>query len=133
MARPTYFLTLEEVLLLHDYHLNKDGGMHGVRDKGLLESALNMPQATFAGQSLYADIFEMAAVYAHGIIKNHPFCDGNKRTGIMAALIFMEENGVKIKFSDKEFFDLAINIATSKLSIEEIAHILKQHAKTKKS
>lgn len=127
------FLLFEEIVAFHYDQVTIHGGMQGIRDKHLLESAINMPQATFGGEYLYSTLFEMAAVYAHGIIKNHPFCDGNKRTGILSMMMFLQYNGVKIKFTQEEFYNLAIDIATSKLSIEEIAHILKQHAKIKKS
>lgn len=121
------FLAIEEVLLMHNYQVNQFGGMHGVRDKNLLESAVNMPQVTFADEYLCKDVFEMAATYAHGIIKNHPLCDGNKRTGMAAALIFLENNELQTSFSNNMIFKIAIAIATSEIKIPEIAQIFKKH------
>jgi death on curing protein len=90
------FLTLDEVLKIHGDQVGRYGGSSGVRDLGLLESALAMPQATFGGQFLHAGLFEMAAAYLFHVAKNHPFIDGNKRTGAVAALVFLVLNGVEI-------------------------------------
>jgi len=82
------FLTLEEVIAIHDEEVEAFGGTLGIRDLNGLESAVAMPQASFGDQFLHRDIFEMAAAYAFHIAENQPFLDGNKRTGLAAALTF---------------------------------------------
>ena len=86
------FLTLAEVLTLHEIQLRAYGGKDGLRDAGLLESAVAMPQATFGGVYLHPDLFAMSAAYAFHIAENQPFLDGNKRAGLHAALVFLDLN-----------------------------------------
>lgn len=97
------FLTMPMVTYMHDFFVKQFGGSLGIRDQGLLESALMAPQATFNGAYLHKDIFSMAAAYAYGIIKNHPFIDGNKRTGITAALVFLRYNNSGIFLKKMSF------------------------------
>lgn len=87
------FLTVEDVLQLHDDQLERFGGSAGIRDRGVLESAVAVAKATFDGKLLHGDIFEMAAAYAFHIAENQPFLDGNKRSGLDAALVFLDVNG----------------------------------------
>ncbi len=84
------FLTAEDVLLLHEGQLAAFGGADGIRDIGALDSATAMPQATFDGRFVHRDLFDMAAAYAFHVAQNHPFVDGNKRTGLAAALVFLD-------------------------------------------
>ncbi len=90
------FLQIQDVLLLHGDQVDRYGGEHGVRDLALLESAVAQPQATFGGEFLHKDLFEMAAAYLFHIVQNHPLVDGNKRTGLVTALTFLDFNGVQI-------------------------------------
>src|SRR5437879_5621549 len=92
----TDFLTVADILGLHERLIEVYGGQPGVRDHGLLESAVAMPQFTFGGAPLHDDIFSMAAAYLFHIVKNHPFLDGNKRAGTAAAIVFLELNGVTL-------------------------------------
>lgn len=115
------FLSIQLCIKINKDQISEWGGLHGIRDYKLLEAAVLTPQSTFHGKYLYEDIFHMAAAYARGIIKNHPFIDGNKRTGLLIALIFLEFNNYEIKLTDKEFYDLALNIATSTMTISSIA------------
>ena len=87
------FLTLEEVLEIHDDQINRYGGASGIRDFGLLESALAQPQTIFGGSLLHTDLFEMAAAYFFHIIQNHPFMDGNKRVGAVTGLEGIDKRG----------------------------------------
>lgn len=119
------FLSTEIVMLIHQNLINEFGGMHGIRDQGLLESAIYAPQATFDSKYLYKNIYEISAAYAYHIIKNHPFIDGNKRTGLMAAIMFLEYNNCSINFKPNELYNLGIKIATSTITVSEIAQILK--------
>lgn len=97
------FLDFEDVLELHTLQLARYGGAEGVRDQGLLESALAQPLATFDGEFVHADLFAMAAAYLFHIVRNHPFMDGNKRTGLLAALVFLDLNGISIERDSSDF------------------------------
>ncbi len=93
------FLGIDEVLELHGQLVQRFGGSPGLRDLGMLESAVAMPQAGFGDSYLHDDIFEMAAAYLFHIVMNHPFIDGNKRTGTHAALVFLADNGYAVELS----------------------------------
>lgn len=90
------FLDIEDVLALQAVQLARYGGGQGLRDRGALESAVSQPSATFDGQFVHTDLFAMAAAYAFHIAQNQPFLDGNKRTGLLSALVFLDLNGVQI-------------------------------------
>jgi death on curing protein len=105
------FLTVEEVLAIHADQIARYGGSLGVRDLGLLDSALATPRAIFGGQYLHGDIYEMAAAYAYHLVKNHAFIDGNKRVGAVAADVFLKLNGLQIVANDQDYYDLIIDIA----------------------
>lgn len=99
MTEP-FWVEREDCLAMHEKLLERFGGLKGIRDEGLLESALNKPRHLFSyGQPT---VFEMAASYAVGIVKNHPFLDGNKRTGFVAAALFIEANGYLFQASEEE-------------------------------
>ncbi len=122
------FLTLSDVLLLHDDQVALYGGATGVRDLGLLESAVAQPQAGYGGQLLHGDLFEMAAAYLFHIVKNHPFVDGNKRTGAVAALVFLDLNGIEIDAPKGSLYELTMSVAAGQAGKEEIARFLRTHA-----
>jgi death-on-curing protein len=92
MKQPV-FLSVDNVIYLHDDSIRKEGGMPGIRDLPLLESAVLMPQQQFAGEYLHPRVTAMAAAYLFHITSNHPFLDGNKRTGAMAAFVFLDPAG----------------------------------------
>ena len=121
-----YFLTTEEVIAIHGLLVSEFGGADGIRSRNLLLSALAPPQTSFAGRYLHDNVFVMAAAYAYHIIKNHSFVDGNKRTGIFCAVTFLERNEHNVNFTQDELYDLAIGVATSQISKEELAKILKR-------
>lgn len=125
----TIFLTLEEVLILHEDQIERYGGSSGIRDLRLLESAIFRPQSTFGGEYLYKTIFLKAAALMHSIILNHPFVDGNKRTGIVSGIVFLELHSHSLHVSQKEIVALALHITTKEWNIEDIASWLKSHAK----
>lgn len=106
------FFQLEDVMLVHTDQVERYGGEHGVRDMGLLESALAQPRATFGGEFLHHGIFEMAAAYLFHIVQNHPFLDGNKRTGLATALAFLDLNGINIDAPKGSLADLTLLVAT---------------------
>ena len=128
----TQFLTQEEVLLAHETQIARHGGSSGIRDMGLLESALAMPQASFGGAFLHADHYEMAAAYLFHIVCNHPFVDGNKRTGMVAAVSFLDMNGNW--FDEKDNFNLddaleslVLSVACGETGKEEISSFFREH------
>jgi death-on-curing protein len=105
------FLTLDEVLRTHADMVQRYGGSEGVRDLGLLESALAQPGAGFGGEYFYKDFASMAAAYLFHIVKNHPFVDGIKRTGVAAAIVFLKMNGISIRADQEAIEELASSLA----------------------
>ncbi|MBM3886807.1 type II toxin-antitoxin system death-on-curing family toxin [Candidatus Dependentiae bacterium] len=122
---PIVFLSCEVAIAINEHQVRLFGGLKGIRDMNLLESALARPQTMIGGVFMYPDLHTMAAVYAHGIIKNHPFFDGNKRTGMATALTFLNVNGHESILSSKDVVDIGVALATAKLSYQELAMILK--------
>lgn len=104
-------LTTEDILLLHEKIINKTGGIRGLRDITLLETAINSPFASFDGEDLYKTLNDKANQLCSSLIRNHPFLDGNKRIGILAMLVFLDLNGQKLKITNKEIVDLGLSIA----------------------
>lgn len=123
------FLTTEEVLKIYENQMKLFGGKHLILNLDLLESAVHEPQATYAGEFLYPDVYSMGAAYAYCIIKNHAFFDGNKRTGMIAALMFLQANGIDVKFKDDEFYSVGYKIANSKMDIDDIVKIFRKRSK----
>lgn len=123
------FLDLEDVISIHDSRVEIYGGASGIRDLGLLKSALAMPTSGFAGELLHKDLFEMAAAYMFHIIKNHPFVDGNKRTGLATALAFLSMNGIDIIAGTDQLFDITVSTAESKTDKSMLADFFRNHAK----
>ena len=122
------FLTLDEVLALHEDQIRRYGGSTGTRDAGLLESSMGSAAATFGGAFLHGTIFEMAAAYLYGICRNHPFIDGNKRTAVAAALTFLEMNGIAIDAEEDAFYDLVIGVAEGRTSKSAVAVFLHERS-----
>ena len=122
-------LTAEQILLIHSMLIDEYGGSHGIRERELLLSAEHLPQQRAFGKDLYPGAFLKAAVYARNIISSHPFIDGNKRTGITCASIFLENNGYVLVAREGELEDFAVYIAKTKPALEEIAAWLKKHSK----
>ncbi|MBM3967168.1 MAG: type II toxin-antitoxin system death-on-curing family toxin [Planctomycetes bacterium] len=121
------FLTLDDIIESHQNQIDTYGGSHGIRDIGLLESAIAQPEASFGGQYLHADIFEMAAAYIYQLVMNHPFVDGNKRVGLETALIFLEINNENFKASDEELVDLVLKTTAGQVGKREIADFFRSH------
>lgn len=123
------YLTLDEVLALHEDQLAHYGGRRGLRSLPLLESAIAMPQATFDGVLLHATLFERAAAYLFHLVQNHPFVDGNKRTGLMVSLVFLGLNGTDVAADTDELYELVIGVARGEVSKAEVALFLKRNAR----
>jgi death-on-curing protein len=119
------FLTVEDVLLLHEEQLARYGGGAGVRDPGALDSAVAMPRATFDEQFVHEDLFAMAAAYAFHIAQNQPFVDGNKRTGLAAALVFLDLNGVAMADPEGRLYHAMIDLAEKRLEKTGLADLLR--------
>ena len=124
----TNFLSTEDVLILHANQVDLYGGEHGVRELGLLDSAVAQPRASFGGNFLHAFPFEMAAAYLYHIVQNHPFFDGNKRTGAVAALVFLDFNGIEIDAPKGSLYDITMSVATGQAGKAEIAEFFRSHA-----
>ena len=115
------FLTLTEVLLILQDQITRYGGEFGVRDLGLLSSAIAVPQASFAGETLHEDQFEMAAAYAFHICQNHPFLDGSKRVALASALVFLDLNGIELQDPKGKLYTLMMGVARGEIGKAEIA------------
>jgi death-on-curing protein len=122
------FLELGRVLQLHRILIEVYGGADGTRDTGLLISALEQPRTRFDGSYLHADLFEMAAAYMFHIVSNHPFIDGNKRTGAASAIIFLEINGIEIEADEDGLIDITLAVATGKTEKPDIAAFFRERA-----
>lgn len=122
------FLTLDEVLSLQSEQIRLFGGSSGIRDLGLLESAMGSVEATFDDSFLHETLFAMAAAYLYGICRNHPFLDGNKRTGVSAALTFLDMNGIEVDADEDAFYALVIGVAEGRVSKAAVAVFLEKYA-----
>jgi len=122
---PPLFLDLDRVLRTHVSLIERYGGEEGVRDVGLLHSAIAVPQASFGGELLHQDLFEMAAAYLYHIVQNHPFVDGNKRTGAAAAIIFLAMNGVDLEADEPRLVELTLAVARGQVGKSEIAEFFR--------
>jgi death-on-curing protein len=122
------FLDVEDVFLIHAEQLPRYGGSPGVRDRGLLESAVAMPRASAGGEYAHQDLFAMAAAYAFHIAQNQPFVDGNKRTGLLAAIVFLDLNGVEIADPEGRLYDAMIAIAERRLDKAALTTLLRELA-----
>jgi death-on-curing protein len=120
------FLTVENVITLHEFQLETYGGSAGVRDLGLLDSAVAQAAATFGGEYLHEDLAAMTAAYLFSIVKNHPFIDGNKRAGLAAALSFLDVNGIAIDHSSDLLYDATMAVAEGRLGKEELAALFRR-------
>lgn len=123
------FLSLSEVLEIHQDQITRYDGSLGVRDLELLKSALGMPSASFGGEYLHTDIYEMTAAYLFHIVKNHPFIDGNKRVGAVAALVFLALNGYDFTAPQEKFADFVLSVAKGELDKADVTLFIRKWAK----
>ncbi len=124
---PPTFLSLAEVLEIHQDQIARYGGEPGIHDLNLLESALGMPSAAVGGIYLHGDLFEMAAAYLYHLCQNHPFRDGNKRTAAVAALVFLDLNGYEFDASPGILFEFVLALASGMRSKSDAALFLRQY------
>lgn len=121
------FLDLAEVIEIHLDQIERYGGAAGTRDLALLQSAVAMPQAGLAGTYVHGDLFQMAAAYLFHITRNHPFVDGNKRTGAAAALTFLDLNGIRVRTTTEDLVNMVERAARGDLEKSGIAEFLRHH------
>ena len=115
------YLTAEQVLFIHARLIEETGGSHGVRDLNMMMSALGRVQASFDNQDLYPGLFSKAAALMDSLIRNHPFVDGNKRTGVTAAGLFLHRNGYRLVADSNNLVEMTMRIAESQTSLDELA------------
>ena len=122
------FLGLDEVLEIHHDQIERYGGTPGMRDINLLQSALAQPTAGFSGGYFHEDIFAMAAAYLFHIIQNHPFIDGNKRTGAVAAVVFLALNDIDFEAGEDEFESIVQAVAEGRIDKITVADFFREHS-----
>ncbi len=123
------YLSARHILFLHSLALEKDGGAHGVRDYHAILSLENLPQQKVFGKELYPTLFDKAALYARNIIMNHPFLDGNKRTGMLCAFTFLERNGYAVEVARGAIEKFALKVIRDHLTLDQIAQWFKKHSR----
>ena len=121
-------ISKEHILLLHQILIQHTGGSDGIRDEGLLESAIETPFASFGGVALCNTLQSKAAKLCFGLVKNHPFVDGNKRIGVLAMLSFLEGNGIKIECTDDELIALGLGLADGSIDENAVLHFIIEHS-----
>lgn len=132
MQKPK-FISLGEAIQIHNHHIQKQiergaGGSQEIADLGLLKSAIAQPQIGSKEGFLYKNLFEMAATYAFHIIKNHPFVDANKRTGMTCAILFLKRNGHRMTASSDQIYETATGIANNLIRKEEAVQFFREHS-----
>ncbi|PQO35842.1 type II toxin-antitoxin system death-on-curing family toxin [Blastopirellula marina] len=123
------FLSIEDALAIHRWQIETYGGQDGLRDRGLLESALAMPLATYGGTELHPTIFDKASAYVFHLAPNHPFLDGNKRISAAAGIIFLKVNGYELHTTQDSYTELILNAAQGKIQKPEISEFFRTNTK----
>jgi len=124
-------ISIKQILVLHEFELVKHGGSSGLRDIGMLKSAVARPFATFGGEDLYPGVFMKCAALIQSIVKNHPFLDGNKRTAFVSSTVLLKLNKYNLTVTQKEAVKFMVRVANENLSVDEISSWLKKHSKKK--
>lgn len=125
------FLTLEQIILLHENQIEEFGGHHGVKDENLLQSAISQPQSGLGDEYFHKDLHEMAAAYLFHLVKNHAFNDGNKRIAALTSAVFLEINGLEVIADEDEFEKLVLDAAQSLVDKKSIAKFFKKNTRQK--
>ena len=120
-------LTKRQVFMLHSALIAESGGCDGIRDEGLLDSAINVPLQTFASKDLYPTVLEKAARLGFGLIRNHPFIDGNKRIGTHAMLVFLAINSITLSYEDDDLISAILSVASGELDDAGLLDWLQGH------
>ena len=124
-AKEPFFLALTDVISIHKDQIERYGGQSGIREMGLLQSALAMPQASFGGERLHRDLYEMGAAYVFHLSQNHPFVDGNKRTALACALVFLELNDVSVTDPEGRLYTAMMDVANGLMGKLDFASVLR--------
>ena len=124
------FLGLDEIVRIHQDQIERYGGSDGIRDVAILQSAIGQPSAGFSGGYLHEDIYAMAAAYLYHIVRNHPFVDGNKRTGAVAAVVFLALNDIILEADEAEFEAVVLDVAEGSINKNAVADFLRRNAIT---
>jgi len=122
------FVPKEVVLTIHADLLQRYGGRAGLRDPGLLESALAQPKMTVGGKYAHKTLFDKAAAYGFHVCKNHPFIDGNKRVAFVLMDVFLQQNGWEIRAAEEDAYTIIVALASGKLTKAQLATWLKEHS-----
>ena len=125
----TLYLTLQQVIDLHQRQLDRFGGARGIRERGALDAAMARPQMTFDGEDLYPEVCDKAAALMHSIVMNHPFVDGNKRVGAHASILFLLVNGMEPLFSSAELTGITLSVAKGEVNAEALGIWLRQRTR----
>ena len=115
------FLDVDDVIEIHAAQIEIFGGSAGMRDRGLLEAAVAQPKTSFGGEFLHGGLFAMAGAYLFHIVENHPFIDGNKRAGMLAALVFLDVNGISIDRPSEALYELTMGVAEGRVEKPAVA------------
>ena len=116
-----------QILLLHQALIESSGGLDGLRDEGMLDAAIAAPLQSFGGQDLYPTLVDKASRLAFGLIKDHPFVDGNKRIGTHAMLVLLALNGVELTYEDEDLIDIILKVAASEADEKELHAWIETH------
>lgn len=120
-------LSKSQILLIHDQLISETGGSSGLRDEGMLDSALNAPFQTFGGEDVYPSMQKKAARLCFGLVKNHPFVDGNKRIGAHAMLVFLALNGIELQHTQSELSDVILQLAAGEIEATDLLRWILAH------
>lgn len=120
-------LSRHQILLIHDQLIAETGGSSGLRDEGMLDSALNAPFQSFGGEDMYPSLQQKAARLCFGLVKNHPFVDGNKRIGVHSMLVFLALNGIELQHSQTELSDVILQLAAGEIESEDLLRWILEH------
>ncbi len=120
-------LSKSQILLIHDQLIFETGGSSGLRDEGMLDSALSAPFQTFGGEDVYPSLQQKAARLCFGLVKNHPFVDGNKRIGAHAMLVFLALNGIELQHTQSEFSEVILQLAAGEIEASDLLRWILEH------
>ena len=120
-------ISKSQILLIHDQLISETGGSSGLRDEGMLDSALNAPFQTFGGEDVYPSLQKKAARLCFGLVKNHPFVDGNKRIGAHAMLVFLALNGIELQHTQSELSDVILQLAAGEIEATDLLRWILAH------
>lgn len=120
-------LSIPQIVMMHSALIKETGGLDGIRDENLLDSAVNAPFQTFGGEYVYKTLEAKAARLGYSIVKNHPFVDGNKRIGMLAMLVFLEINGIELTCSDQDIIETGLKLAAGEMDDKQLLEWILRH------